>query len=166
MNGKPVITFTEYEKKDYYKIDDIEYTVDDIYYGDFNSDNVTDAFVTISEFASFGKWVRSHGTCSYIYTIKEKKPKLVWQYNYGENKYTVLRKIEFNKAQNEIIFEMYYQYSPNGKFVGQLYQETYSESYDRLIYKWQNNTFRLISTQNIPYTKLQIEQLGVMGLDN
>ena len=61
---------------------------------------------------------------------------------------------------------MYFPYDPKGKSVGQLYRETYSESYDRLIYKWKNNTFRLISTRNIPYTKLQIEQLGVVGLDS
>lgn len=86
--------------------------------------------------------------------------------NDGEHKYSATRKIEFNKAQNEIIFEMYFPYSPQGKFVPQLYRETYSESYDRIIYKWKDNTFRLISTQNIPYTKLQIENLGVVGLDN
>jgi hypothetical protein len=164
-NGQFVSNFT---KGDIQKgnLDDIEYTTDNIFYGDFNSDNITDAFVSISTNAYFGRWYRSNTTCSYIYTMKENKPKLIWQNNYGEHKYSTVRKIEFNKAQNEIIFEMYFPYSPKGKFVGQLYRETYSESYDRLIYKWKNNTFRLISTQNIPYTKLQIEQLGVVGLDN
>lgn len=164
-NGEFVSNFT---KEDIQKsnVDDIEYTIDDIYYGDVNSDNVTDAFVSISTHAYYGEWYRSDTTCSYIYTMKENKPKLIWQYNYGENKYSAARKIEFNKAQNEIIVEMYYHYSPKGEFVGQLYRDTYSESYDRLIYKWKNNTFHLISTQNIPYTKLQIEQLGVVGLDN
>lgn len=159
---------SNFTKEDIQKgnLDNIEYTIGDIYYGDFNSDNVTDAFVSISTHAYYGEWYRSDITCSYIYTMKENKPKLIWQYNYGENKYSTARKIEFNKAQNEIIVEMYYHYSPKGKFVGQLYRDTYSESYDRLIYKWKNNTFRLISTQNMPYTKLQIEQLGVVGLDN
>ena len=162
-NGQFVTTYT---KEDYYKVDHIEYTIGDIYYGDFNSDNVTDAFVSISTHAYSGEFYRDDTTCSYIYTIKENKPKLIWQYNYGEHKYSATRKIEFNKAQNEIIFEMYFPYSPQGKFVPQLYRETYSESYDRIIYKWKDNTFRLISTQNIPYTKLQIENLGVVGLDN
>lgn len=159
---------SNYAKEDIQKgnLDNIEYTIGDIFYGDFNSDNITDAFVSISTHAYYGKWYRSNTTCSYIYTMKENKPKLIWQYNYGEHKYSKVRKIEFNKAQNEIIFEMYYHYSPKGKFVGQLYRDTYSESYDRLIYKWENNTFRLISTQNIPYTKLQVERLGVVGLDS
>jgi len=157
---------TNYKKKDYYKIDNIEYTIGDIYYGDFNSDNVTDAFVSISTHTYSGKFYRDDTTCFYIYTIKENKPKLIWQNNYGEHKYTTERKIEFNKAQNEIIFEMYFPYDPNGKSIGQLYRETYSESYDRLTYKWKNNTFHLISTQNIPYANLQIENLGVMGLNS
>lgn len=164
--GKFVTNLPPHTQESYFRVDHIEYTIDDIYYGDVNSDNVTDAFVSISTHTYSGKFYRSDTTCSYIYTMKENKPKLIWQYNYGEHKYSKVRKIEFNKAQNEIIFEMYYHYSPKGKFVGQLYRDTYSESYDRLIYKWKDNTFRLISTQNIPYTKLQIEQLGVVGLDN
>jgi hypothetical protein len=165
-DGKLVTTLPPHTQESYFRVDDIEYTIDDIYYGDVNSDNVTDAFISISTHTYSGKSYRGDTTCFYIYTIKENKPKLIWQNNYGEYKYTTARKIEFNKAQNEIIFEMYFPYSPNGKFVGQLYRETYSESYDRLIYKWNDNTFRLISTQNIPYTKLQIENLGVVGLDS
>lgn len=165
-DGKFVAILPPHTQEDYYRVEDVEYTIDDIYYGDVNSDNVTDAFVSISTHTYSGKSYRSDTTCYYIYTMKENKPKLIWQNNYGEHKYTASRKIEFNKAQNEIVFEMYFPYSPNGKFVGQLYRETQSESYDRLIYKWENNTFRLISTQNIPYTKLQIEQLGVTGLDS
>lgn len=165
-DGKLVTSLPPHTQESYFRVDDVEYTINDIYYGDLNSDNVTDAFVSISTFTYSGKSYRGDTTCFYIYTIKENKPKLIWQNNYGEYKYTTERKIEFNKAQNEIIFEMYYPYSPNGKFVGQLYRETYSESYDRLIYKWENNTFRLISTENIPYTELQIEQLGVVGLDS
>jgi hypothetical protein len=158
-NGRFLATLPKHAQEDYYKVEHIEYRINDIYYGDFNSDNVTDAFVSISTHTYSGKSYRGDTTCFYIYTIKENKPKLIWQNNYGEYKYTTERKIEFNTAQNEIIFEMYFPYSPEGKFVGQLYRETYSESYDRLIYKWKNNTFRLISTQNIPYTKLQIENL-------
>jgi len=165
-DGKFVTTLPPHTQESYFRVDDIEYTINDIYYGDVNSDNVTDAFVSISTHTYSGRWYRSDTTCFYIYTIKENKPKLIWQNNYGEYKYTTERKIEFNKAQNEIIFEVYLPYSPKGKSIGQLYRETYSESYDRLIYKWKDNTFRLISTENIPYTKLQIEQLGVVGLDN
>lgn len=163
-DGKPVTILPPHTQESYFRVDDVEYTINDIYYGDVNSDNVTDAFISISTFTYSGKSYRSDTTCFYIYTMKGNKPKLIWQNNYGERKYTTTRKIEFNKAENEIIFEMYFPYSPNGKFVGQLYRETYSESYDRLIYKWKNNTFHLISTQNIPYTKLQIENLGVLGL--
>jgi hypothetical protein len=165
-DSKFVTNLPPHTHESYFRVDHIEYTINDIYYGDFNSDNVTDAFVSIGTHAYSGKFYRDNTTCSYIFTVKENKPKLIWQYNYGEHKYSVTRKIEFNKVQNEIIFEMYYHYSPKGEFVGQLYRETYSEAYDRLIYKWKNNTFRLVSTQNIPYTKLQIEQLGVVGLDN
>ncbi len=165
-DGKFVTSLPPHTQESYFRVDHIEYTIDDIYYGDVNSDDVTDAFVSISTHTYSGKFYRGDTTCFYIYTMKDNKPKLIWQNNYGEYKYTTERKIEFNKAQNEIIFEMYFPYSPKGEFVGQLYRETYSESYDRLIYKWKNNTFRLISTQNIPYTKLQIEQLGVVGLDN
>lgn len=165
-DGKLLTNLPPHTQESYFRVDHIEYTINDIYYGDVNSDNVTDAFVSISTHTYSGKFYRGDTTCFYIYTIKENKPKLIWQNNYGEYKYTTERKIEFNKAQNEIIFEMYFPYNPNGKFVGQLYRETYSESYDRLIYKWKNNTFRLISTRNIPYTKLQIEQLGVLGLDS
>ena len=138
---------SNFNKEDIQKgnVDDIEYTTNDIYYGDVNSDNVTDTFVSISTHAYFGEWYRSNTTCSYIYTIKEKEPKLIWQYNYGDHKYSAKRKIEFKKDQNEIIVEMYYLYRPHDLSVGQLYKETQSESYDRLIYKWKNNTFRLIS---------------------
>ncbi len=164
-DGKLVTSLPPHTQENYFRVDDVEYRIDDIYYGDVNSDNVTDAFISISTFTYSGKSYRGDTTCFYIYTMKENKPKLIWQNNYGERKYTTERKIEFNKAQNEIIFEMYFPYEPNGKFVGQLYRETYSESYDRLIYKWKDNTFRLISTENIPYAKLQIEQLGIIGLD-
>lgn len=165
-DGKLVTKLPPHTQESYFIVDQVEYTLDDIYYGDINSDNVTDAFVSISTHTYSGKSYRADTTCFYIYTMKENKPKLIWQNNYGERKYTTERKIEFDKTQNEIIFEMYYPYNPNGKFVGQLYKETQSESYDRLIYKWENNAFRLISTQNIPYTKLQIEYLGIVGLDN
>jgi hypothetical protein len=165
-DGKLVTSLPPHTQESYFRVDDVEYTLNDVYYGDVNSDNVTDAFVSISTSTYSGKSYRGDTTCFYIYTMKENKPKLIWQNNYGERKYTTERKIEFNKAQNEIIFEMYFPYEPKGKFVGQLYRETQSESYDRLIYKWKDNTFRLISTENIPFAKLQVEQLGVIGLDN
>jgi hypothetical protein len=165
-DGKLVTNLPPHTQESYFRVDDVEYTINDIYYGDVNSDNVADAFVSISTHTYSGKSYRSDTTCFYVFTMKENKPKLIWQNNFGERKYTTGRKIEFNKAQNEIVFEMYFPYSPKGKFVGQLYRETQSESYDRLIYKWKNNTFRLISTENIPYTKLQIEQLGILGLDS
>lgn len=165
-DGKFVTNLPPHTQESYFRVDHTEYTINDIYYGDVNSDNITDVFVSISTQTYSGEWYRADTTCSYIYTIKENKPELIWQYNYGELKYSTKRKIEFNKAQNEIIVEMYYPYKPNDLSVGQLYKTTQSESYDRLVYKWKNNTFHLISTENVPYSKLQIEQLGVVGLDN
>jgi hypothetical protein len=76
-----------------------------------------------------------------------------------------MRKLEADKARRELVFELYYPYKPAGGVTITEMKEN-SASYDRLVYRWKNGTFRLISIENIPNPALALEFAGVLGFDS
>lgn len=128
-----------------------QYELDDVIYRDLNHDGQEDALVSIEDFQACGSSCRSENF--YIYTIKNKRPSLLWKFSTGCQGAGGMK--DFQISGRSLVFELFGKTRIAGTKVQSVGDDNGGECcpnfYSVVRVAWDGRRFRQISMKFFPY---------------
>lgn len=114
----------------------VVFSLENVYFQDFTSDGNDEALVTVTSVIE----PNVADTCTYLFTLRQEKPEILWTHNNGDSEDRGVRKIYVE--DNSLVVEEYL-YTSNEEPTSRINPDTIH----RLRYKWDGSDFAEISSE-------------------